>query len=310
MKQEIFQELGAFLLIGAAVCAVLVFTGCSGTSAPVPAAASRTGGDFVGPVGSFSAPNVPADTARALTGGTITSGLRSGDHAVSKNNIESVLNNPNRRPGLGTGFGDRISSSLGNTYFVRGSNRPYGEVGMIHYNDKKGIDAMAGRYKNKTSAYQTAAKGAVEWGVKSGWGTPDHYMAGARRFVVGKKGRKYSLVVRNVSDSRLEVVLSVDGLDVMDGKKASYGKRGYIIAPGEKIEVKGFRTSYDAVAAFEFSTVGASYSNLRHGTTRDVGVIGLAVFAEKGTSPFRWATEVGNRDNARPFAEAPLRTPR
>ena len=38
----------------------------------------------------------------------------------------------------------------------------------------------------------------------------------------------------------------------------------------------------DAVAAFEFSGVGASYANLRHGDTRNVGVIGLAVFTERG----------------------------
>lgn len=58
--------------------------------------AARTGGDFVGTVGGFNLPNVPADTSAALTGGPITSGLRSGDFAVSKNSIDSVLNNPNR----------------------------------------------------------------------------------------------------------------------------------------------------------------------------------------------------------------------
>ncbi|MDQ8189663.1 hypothetical protein [Roseibacillus persicicus] len=291
VKKEVFQELGAFLLIGAAVCAVLILASCStGPVAPAPASESVA----MAPVG--------ADGSAALSGGTVTSGLRSGDYTMKV---------PTRRPGLGTGWGDTISSSLNNTQFIRESNQPFGGVGMIYYNDQEGINAMAGSYKNKTSAYQRAANGAVEWGVKSGWSTPDHYMSGSKRYVVGKKGRKYSLVVRNVSDSRLEVVLSVDGLDVMDGKAASFKKRGYIIAPGEKIEVKGFRTSYDTVATFEFSTVGASYSNLRHGQTRDIGVIGLAVFAEKGSPPWRWATnDASQRGEARPFAEAPLRTVR
>lgn len=292
MNKEVFQDLGAFILIGAAVCAVLVFTGCGSNSsvapAPVPSATME-------PVGS-----------EALTGGSVTSGLRSGDYAVTRKSIDRAPN----RPGLGTGWGNSIQSSLGKTYFVRENNRPYGGVAMIYYNDREGVNAMA-PYKNKTMAFQKAANGAVEWGVKSGWGTPDHYMSGGKRFVVGKKGRTYSLVVRNVSDSRLEVVLSVDGLDVMDGQSASFKKRGYIIAPGEKIEVKGFRTSYDAVAAFKFSTVDASYSNLRHGKTRDVGVIGLAVFAEKGRTPWKWSgQEVSQRRGARPFAEAPLRTAR
>ena len=295
MNKEIFQELGVFLLIGAAACAVLVFTGCSNTSVPAPAPASVAA--------------LPASTEAAVTGGTITSGLRSGD--LKKSSRDREYSSPIQRQGLATGWGKRISSSLGNTTFTRASDRPFGGVAAIFYNDKEGIEAMAGRHKNKTSAYQRAANGAVEWGVKSGWGTPDHYMAGAKRFVAGKKGRKYSLVVRNVCDSRLEIVLSVDGLDVMDGQAASFSKRGYILSPGEKIEVKGFRTSYDAVAAFEFSTVGGSYTNLRHGKTRDVGVLGLAVFAENGSAPWRFSTaEAQHRQEARPFAEAPLRTVR
>lgn len=284
-KKEVFQELGAFVLIGAAVCAVLVFTGCSqGPSVAPPASAPQiVQAEPVGSGGNLSQVSPVAE--RSLTV-------------------------PKPRPGLGTGWGKRINSSLSSTSFVREGNRPFGGVATIYYNDREGIEAMAGPYKNETSGFQKAAEGTVEWGIKSGWGGPDHYMSGAKRFVVGKKGRNYSLVVRNLSDSRLEVVLSVDGLDVMDGKAASFKKRGYILAPGEKVEVKGFRTSYDAVAAFKFSSVAASYSNLRHGQTRDVGVIGLVVFAEKDSPPWRWSRGVDTRREARPFAEAPLRTAR
>ena len=38
-------------------------------------------------------------------------------------------------------------------------------------------------------------------------------LIGNRWFVAGEKGRRYSIVVRNRSDLRFEVVLSVDGLD-------------------------------------------------------------------------------------------------
>lgn len=296
VEKEIFRELGAFLLIGTAICVVLLFTGCGAppVSAPAPAAVASV------PVESELPRNsaVPAGSARGASS------------SLQKSKTSSYSRAP-QRPGLGTGWGKRVSSALGNTHFVRESNQPFGGVGMIYYNDRDGIEAMAGPRKNKTVSYQLAANGAVEWGVKSGWGHPDHYMAGARRFVVGKNGKSYSIVVRNVSDSRVEVVLSVDGLDVMDGKGASFKKRGYILAPGEKIEVEGFRTSYDAVAAFKFSTVRGSYANLRQGRTRDVGVIGLAVFAQKNSPPWRWSNgEVRERDEARPFAEAPLRTVR
>ena len=266
-------------------CAVMMFTSCSSSAVP----ASSLPVPAIEPVGVESL-HQKAGPAR----------LQKPDaFAAAK-----------QRPGLGTGWGKKIKSSLGNTHFDRASDRPIGGVATIFYNDREGVEAMA-PYRNETRPYQRAANETVEWGVKSGWGNPDHYMAGSRRLVVGKKGRHYSLVVRNLSNSRLEIVLSVDGLDVVDGQAASFRKRGYILAPNEKIEVKGFRTSYDAVAAFKFSAVSASYSNLRHATSRDVGVFGLAVFAEKGREPWRWSQpETTRREQARPFAEAPLRTVR
>ncbi|MBK1832982.1 hypothetical protein [Roseibacillus ishigakijimensis] len=280
ITKEVWQDLGAFLIIGLAVWAVLALSSCSQPGVP-------------------PSPVVASSPLRE----TVGSGARAEE-------LSSAAADPGSRPGLGTGWGERVASSLARTSFERASDRPLGGVATIFYNDEAGIEAMAGRHKNRTSAFQQAANGAVEWGVKSGWGTPLHYMAGAKRFVVGKEGKNYSLVVRNASESRLEVVLSVDGLDVMDGRPASFKKRGYILGPGEKIEVKGFRTSYDAVAAFKFSTVAASYANLRHGQARDVGVIGLAVFTEKGSRFAGWLPggEVGRRQEARPFAEAPLRT--
>ena len=98
----------------------------------------------------------------------------------------------------------------------------------------------------------------------------------------------------------------MDGLDVMDGKPASYGKRGYLVAAGDTMEIEGFRTSYSTVAAFKFSSVANSYANLRHGDTRNVGVIGLAVFTRKGVNPWTWMPkEVNRRNSAQPFATAP-----
>jgi len=78
-------------------------------------------------------------------------------------------------------------------------------------------------------------------------------MVGDCWFVIGEEGRRYSIVVRNKIDLRLEIVLSVDGLDVLDGGKASVRKRGYIMAPRSQLKVEGFRQSTEAVAAFRFS---------------------------------------------------------
>jgi hypothetical protein len=123
---------------------------------------------------------------------------------------------------------------------------------------------------------------------------------GGRWFVVGESGRRYSIVVRNESDVRMEAVLSVDGLDVMDGRPASFRKRGYIINPRGEVRVEGFRQSTDAVAAFRFGSVSDSYANRKHGDTRNVGVVGIAAFNEYGTDPFE-LTERERRLRASPF---------
>ena len=123
---------------------------------------------------------------------------------------------------------------------------------------------------------------------------------GDRWFVVGEEGRRYSIVVRNRSDLRLEIVLSVDGLDVLDGRPASFGKRGYIIDSHRQLVVEGFRQSTDAVAAFRFGPVRESYAHQKYGDTRNVGVIGVAIFNERGTNPWT-EREVEKRLKAQPF---------
>ncbi len=208
------------------------------------------------------------------------------------------------RPGLATGYGDEIRNPLRRRSFARATAKPAG-TDRIYYNDRSGIEAMTS-YKYKTEGTRQAAGGMVEWGIKSGLGYATTYESGGRRFAVGSPGKAYSLVVKNRCRSRVEVVLSVDGLDVMDGKAASFAKRGYLIEPGDTLEVKGWRSGWDTVARFEFSSVGASYANRRHGDTRNVGVIGLAVFGEKGVDPWKWMPdEVERRRDATPFAVAP-----
>ena len=247
---------------------------------------------------------------------TPSAGLRSGDSTVDRDNIDAMLNSPAERPGLATGWGHQKASPITGQSFVRASSKPAG-TDVIYYNDKKGIEAMTGGV-TKVEGYQTAAGGLVEWGVKGRSGFLQTYKEGykgllmdssyGRRLVAGESNSTYTIAVRNRSKSTLEIVASVDGLDVFDGKTASFSKRGYLVAPGSTLEIDGFRTSEDAVAAFKFSSVADSYANLRHGDTRNVGVIGIAVFTQKNVNPWTWMPEeVRKRDQAQPFAQAPGR---
>lgn len=208
---------------------------------------------------------------------------------------------PEKRTGIATGWGREVESRMTYRNFVRSSDKPRG-ISILRYNDAGGAEAMGVDHFYVPSALQKAADGLVEWGMVGRWGTLSHAWWRGDRFVIGQEGREYQIKVRNLCDARLEVVLSVDGLDVMDGQPASIKKRGYLIAPGREMVVSGFRTSEEKVASFKFSSVGSSYANLRHGETRNVGVVGLAVFTEKGREP---GVEKRVRGRARAFAEAP-----
>jgi hypothetical protein len=196
------------------------------------------------------------------------------------------------RPGLGTGWGETRESRIYDTAFRRATGaRPLASA-SIFYNDAEGIREMVGSVTPRFARppLSSAADNLVtlELRDQSGRLLPG-LTVDERWFVIGEQGRRYSIVVRNRTDFRIEVLLSVDGLDVIDGRPASFEKRGYVVRPHGKVEVEGFRRSTDAVAAFRFSSVRDSYANRRHGDTRNVGVIGLAVFHEHGTDPLGWS---------------------
>ncbi|MEO5914536.1 MAG: hypothetical protein ABIS50_09915 [Luteolibacter sp.] len=265
--------------------------------------------------------NVPPAASQFTKGAD--NGLRSGDQAIDRNSIDAILNNPERaaphaeesRPGLATGWGHEKASPISGQSFVRASSKPAG-TDVIYYNDSKGIKAMAASVR-RVEGMQTAAGGLVEWGVKGQLGFFETYKethkngypegynqflkgtSYGRRLVAGESNGTYTIAIHNRSKNTLEIVASVDGLDVFDGKTASFSKRGYLVNPGTTLEIDGFRTSNDSVAAFKFSSVANSYANLRHGDTRNVGVIGIAVFTQKGVNPWTWMPEeVRQRDQA------------
>jgi len=190
-------------------------------------------------------------------------------------------------PGLGTGWGEERDSATRATSFVRSSGGQPHVTDRLYYNDRAGVEALLrstpGRVEN-IGAMAPVPGGYESWGLR-GSGVGRSYRINGDRVVVGEHGGRYEVVVRNDSGRRMEAVLSVDGLDVMTGRAASWKNRGYIIAPHTTVRVDGFRTSGDSVAAFRFSSVASSYASLKHGDTRNVGVIGLALFTERQSAP-------------------------
>jgi general secretion pathway protein D len=66
-----------------------------GSGGTIGSGGFRGSGDFVNPVNGLTLPSLPADPSQAVTN-IMTGGLRSGDQAINRNNIDAILNNPNR----------------------------------------------------------------------------------------------------------------------------------------------------------------------------------------------------------------------
>lgn len=111
--------------------------------------------------------------------------------------------------------------------------------------------------------------------------TLPQYRDGSQRWVAGEKGHRYSVRLRNHSAERVLVVLSVDGLNAISGEVAAPGQTGYVLNPWQTADISGWRKSQDEVAQFVFTSPGKSYA-ARTGRPDNIGVIGIAVFAEAG----------------------------
>jgi hypothetical protein len=203
------------------------------------------------------------------------------------------------RPGLGTTFGESVYAPITFAPFVRSASSPWAEV-ALHYNDAEGIDAHArylGTRPQPLEVYAGDGSIAVALVDESGR-TLTGLTAGGRTLILGGDGQRYKILVRNATTARFEVVASVDGLDVIDGKPADPNRRGYIVDPHDVLVIDGFRTSDANVAAFRFGRVAESYAAQTSGD-RNVGVVGLAIFSERGAT---WTpAELHRRDTANPF---------
>lgn len=106
------------------------------------------------------------------------------------------------------------------------------------------------------------------------------YVANGRYYVEGTAGERYAIRVSNPTGRRIEAVVTVDGLDAIDGEAGGLRKRGYIVPPYGDVRIEGFRTSLSDVATFRFSSVDGSYAGQK-GKARNVGVIAVALFEER-----------------------------
>ena len=106
------------------------------------------------------------------------------------------------------------------------------------------------------------------------------YPKDGRHWVVGSPGQEYSIRVCNRTGARVLAVMSVDGVNIVSGDTASPAQSGYVLSAYECGDISGWRKSLSRTAAFYFTELPDAYA-ARTGRPENVGVIGVAVFAER-----------------------------
>jgi len=292
-KLNLLGLVSTFLL---AACGGAEYGGMkAATSGGYNSPSSTSPGDYGGGGGSAQAPSSMESRSSAYNGG--------GGGAIDTRR-EQAQNQAPERPGLGTGWGETRESHVHEVSFDRAGSQPFA-VGALHYNDRHGVEALASYHSAVTGGFMhdvPEAGGAITVAIVDSNGSPlDALKVGDRTYVIGHDGERYSIVMTNHTNHRFESLATVDGLDVVNGRPASMDNRGYILGPFARLEIDGFRQSQSAVAAFRFSRVSESYAAQTSGD-RNVGVIGVAFFSERGDSFTPWTfDELQKRDTASPF---------
>lgn len=296
-------------LLGALVLCLLGAAGCGGgregvgvrvpTTAPVHGGAAYADGPAQKSAAPVEAEADGYDAPPPPTPGALGAARSDAEMAPS-----SRAAAPSERPGLATSWGETRYSHVSTARFVRADPERPMVVAKLFYNDYEGSHRMAAAsgYRPLSVGATSVAGDGITVELHDGRDEPlAGFVAGGRTYAIGQAGQRYTIVITNHTGYRFEAVASVDGLDVIDGREASFEKRGYLVAPFATVTIDGFRRSDDAVAAFRFGSVADSYA-ARTGSDRNVGVVGVAFFHERGYPAWPWnEDEIRRRRTADPF---------
>ncbi|CAM6054486.1 unnamed protein product [Sphagnum tenellum] len=123
------------------------------------------------------------------------------------------------------------------------------------------------------------------------------YVHRDQTFIEGRGGSNYEIQFFNHNSFNVEVILSVDGLSVTDGKAAGPLSNGYVVQAGSQIQVPGWTLDNAQVAAFAFASAkGGSYVEQIGGADVNKGIIGALVYKEKVVPPSQpvWTSGIIN----------------
>jgi hypothetical protein len=103
-----------------------------------------------------------------------------------------------------------------------------------------------------------------------------------RYYLEAFEGRNYSLVLRNTTGRRVAVLISVDGLNVVNGERSALRNTEpmYVLGPWEQAEIQGWRTSLESIRRFVFVDEKRSYAERTGQANGDMGWVRVLAFQE------------------------------
>jgi len=111
---------------------------------------------------------------------------------------------------------------------------------------------------------------------------PVYYDNEGNNWVEARKGSHFEIKVENKDWRRSLAIISVDGLNVIDGEhKDPWESRGYIVQGNGSIRIPGWKISQDQVREFVFTDKCTGYAAKIGTNPKNIGVIGIAIFSEK-----------------------------
>lgn len=220
---------------------------------------------------SSTAVQSPSDASQNMQAASEMASADLAQSAASRASLSSGNSRILTEQRLGTKWGDDINSPITQVNLKRLSAAPIAET-QIRYADKP----FSGRGINGISL----ASGKISFSVVDDRGrTLPLYRDGQQYFLSAREGQSYVLKYSNSSAQTYEIVASVDGLDVINGQRASRYNSGYVLRPYSSLAIEGFRKSNVAVASFTFSKPKDAYAaNSANGSIYNTGVIGTVVY--------------------------------
>lgn len=125
-----------------------------------------------------------------------------------------------------------------------------------------------------------------------------------RSYFQAFKGRDYSIRLRNTTGQRVGVLITVDGLNVVNGERSSQSSSEpmYVLDPWESATIKGWRSSQSTIQKFVFVDEQRSYANRTDQANGDMGWIRITTFRE-------YRPQVWQRDELKHNSRAPQSAP-